>query len=87
MSDTERQRDKARLDRLLDAWDAVIREESQDGAAPSVETLTLASRSLPALLERRSKLLGLDAEAGTGAQQSGTESPVARILAAVPKVK
>lgn len=80
---TERERDKGRIDRLLDAWDAVIREESADGAAPSVETLTLASRSLPALLERRSKLLGLDAVAGE--QPPATDSPIKRILAAVPK--
>lgn len=79
---TERERDKARIDRLLDAWDAVIREESSDGAAPSVETLTLASRSLPPLLERRSKLLGLDAVPGE--QPAPGEKPMDRILKAVP---
>ena len=85
MSDFERQRDKGRLDRLLDAWDAVLKAESEGGETVSVETLTLASRSVPALLERRSKLLGLDVEAGAGAKQGAGDRPLDRIMAVVPK--
>lgn len=75
----DREKDKARLDRLLDAWDRELQ------ADPDIETLVLASRSLPALLERRSKLLGLDATPDDKDRSSAAESPVKRILAAVPK--
>lgn len=79
MSDIERQRDKARIDRLLDAW-----ERELDGD-PGIEALVLASRSVVPLLERRSKLLGLDATSESKDAPQPGQTPVQRILAAVPK--
>ncbi len=79
MSDRERERDRKRLDRLLDAWDREL------GEVPGLETLVLASKALVPLLERRSRLLGLDAVPDGKAQENASSPVVARILAAVPK--
>ena len=79
MSDRERERDRKRLDRLLDAWDREL------GEVPGLETLVLASKALVPLLERRSRLLGLDVVPDGKAQENASSPVVARILAAVPK--
>jgi len=79
MSDRERERDRRRLDKLLDAWDREL------DADPSLEALCLASKALVPLLERRSRLLGLDVVPDGKAQENASSPVVARILAAVPK--
>ncbi len=76
MSDRERERDKRRLDKLLDAWDRELDNE------PGVDVLTLASKALPALLERRAALLGLDAQPGTETKPEGKESAVVQAIRA-----
>ncbi len=77
MSDTERQRDKARIDKAI----GLLEEEM---AAGGMETVALGAKALVLLLERRSKLLGLDSQPGAG-EADKQPSAVARILAAVPK--
>ena len=85
VSDLERQKDKGRIDRLLDAIEAELglgpgaSEDDRVGA----DVLIAGSKAVALLLERRSKLLGLDAPAGTEPAQG--PSAVARILSAVPK--
>ncbi len=83
-ADRERERDKRRLDKLLDAWDRELDNE------PGLDVLTLASKALPALLERRAMLLGLDATTGSETKPAGQESAVVAAirgegLRAVPK--
>ncbi len=77
VSEIERKRDQGRLDKAIDAWMRELDEE------PGIETLGLASKCLVLLLERRSLLLGLDAQPGAETKQES--QPVARILAAVPR--
>lgn len=78
MSERERDRDRKRLDKLIDAWERELELE------PSAEVLALASKSVVSLLERRSKLLGLDVASGSEARQDGIEKPLDRIMRVVP---
>ena len=89
---SEKARDCGRLDRAIDECMKLIEaqvEEGQDATYADAMRLQAADR-LVKLLERRSKLLGLDAEPGQSSQQGGAETPVDRIkrmgaLAVVPK--
>ena len=74
----EIQRDKQRID------DAIERLEEVMGTGDP-QAIILGAKALVPLLERRSKLLGLDAPPSSGTQQSAPSEPMARILAAVPK--
>lgn len=62
-------------DETTDAMNAIVIGKAHSETA----------KALAILLERRSKLLGLDAEPGQGSQRSAPESPVKRIMAVVPK--
>ena len=86
MSDPERQRDKARIDRLLDAIETElgIATNSAPEDRAGADVLIAGSKAVALLLERRSKLLGLDATTGEK-QDDKQPGAVSRILSAVPK--
>ena len=85
----ELESDLRRLDRALDRIDEILRSKAPEDAhdtyvdALDANQLKAIDRIVP-LLERRSKLLGLDAAPDSKAPEHGAEGPVARILAAVP---
>lgn len=83
---TERERDAARIDRLIAALEHEMGTGETDGdSSAGMDILVAGARAMVPLLERRSKLLGLDAVAGE--QQPATDRPLDRILRAVPGAK
>lgn len=87
---TERQRDAQRIDRLIAALEHEMGTGETDGdSSAGMDILVAGARVMVPLLERRAKLLGLDAEPGSAERESATETPVDRIkrLAVVPKAQ
>jgi hypothetical protein len=76
VSEMERQRDKGRIDKAI----AQLEEEM---AAGGMEAVALGSRALVLLLERRSKLLGLDATTATKATENASGERDGAIVAAI----
>jgi hypothetical protein len=76
VSGMERQRDKGRIDKAI----AQLEEEM---AAGGMEAVALGSRALVLLLERRSKLLGLDAVPATKAPENASGERDGAIVAAI----
>lgn len=85
VSDSERKKDQARIDRMLDALEAEMGLKDGEERA-SMDILVAGIRAATPLLERRAALLGLDAAPGES-DAKPTDSPIKRILAAVPKAQ
>ena len=76
MSDVERRRDRDRIDKAI----ALLEEEM---AAGGMETVAVGARALVLLLERRSKLLGLDATPDSKAPGAASQDPDGPIVKAI----
>ena len=84
----EKEADLGRLDRALDRIDAILRAKAPEDAHPTyvdaldANQLKAIDRIVP-LLERRSKLLGLDATPDSKAPGAASQDPDGPIVKAI----